>query len=454
MKYNIIMNPILIVVIFCIILFFYLHIQFQFKTSNDLELFEIYETTKEGMEEICNMRQPTVFNHVDDQLVNATITKLNADVLSERYPQYSVQVREEDCEEYASLPLTAATQLMSSSPSFGESATHGLNKCFYSENNRDFLAETGALKNISDRMLRPSLCNRAENDVLFGTEGCTTPMRFNINYRNYYLCTKGIVYIKLVPPKYTSKLDAIYDYDLFEFRTPHNLWTNNPKIDVKSLEIALTPGKILFIPAYWWYSFQFGPHTSVASFKYRTYMNTVATLGHSVMYFLQQHNIRKKFVKPATLNAKKKEDNDDHLFAKKESLNKDTNISPLTQEDILANTPTPVVNTPTPVVNTPTPVVNTPTPVVNTPTPVVNTPTPVVNTPEISLEPNIIHTVSEIPSNEIPLDEIPSNEKVETLDETNTSKVAVDEKDNAIEQTEEKSENINDDKKEEINELD
>ena len=318
------MNPILIVAVFCVILFFYLHIQFQLKTSSDLELFEIYETTKEGIEEICNMRQPTVFNHVDDQLVNAVIKKINMDVLSERYSQYSVQVREEaddrggNSDEYAALPLAAATQLMLSNN--GSSAAG--NKCFFSENNRDFLSETGVMKNISDRMLRPSLCSQANHDVLFGTEGCTTPLRFDTNYRNYYLCTKGIVYIKLVPPKYTKRLDAIYDYDLFEFRSPHNLWTgqSGAKLDVKSLEIALTPGKILFIPAYWWHSFQFGPSTSVVSFKYRTYMNAVATLPHSILYFLQQHNIRKKFVK--TSLKKEKDDSDDLLFAQKRDLAK------------------------------------------------------------------------------------------------------------------------------------
>jgi len=382
-------RPILIVVVFCIILFFYLHIQFQFKTSNDLELFEIYETTKEGMEEICNMRQPTVFNHVDDQLVNAAIKKINIDALNERYPQYSVQVREENGEEYASLPLTAATQLMAAS-SFTSSSSATLrngtllNKCFYSENNRDFLAETGALKNISDRMLRPSLCSRTETDVLFGTEGCTTPLRFDLNYRNYYLCTKGIVYIKLVPPKYTSKLDAIYDYDLFEFRTPHNMWTNNSNADVKSLEIALTPGKILFIPAYWWHSFQFGPHTSVMSFKYRTYMNTVATVRHSLMYFLQQHNIRKKFVKPAP-QKKKKEDNDDLLFAQKRPAEIDTIISPDVKDLPIDTIISPEINQ------------------------------------ETSSKPNITHTVDEIPIDEIPIDEIP-------IDEIPIDEIPIDEK--------------------------
>ena len=61
---------------------------------------------------------------------------------------------------------------------------------------------------------------------------------------------------------------------------------------VKCLEIVLTPGKFLFIPAYWWYSIEFGKETSVASFKYKTYMNTVSILPHLVMKLLQNQNVK------------------------------------------------------------------------------------------------------------------------------------------------------------------
>jgi len=75
------MNYFLVLIVFCVILFIYLHLQFQMKTSNDLELFEIYDTTKENMEEICDIRQPAIFNNLDDQFVTAVVRKLNIDVL-------------------------------------------------------------------------------------------------------------------------------------------------------------------------------------------------------------------------------------------------------------------------------------------------------------------------------------------------------------------------------------
>ena len=42
--------------VFCIILFFYLHIQFHFKKGDDLEIYEIEQASKDRMEEICDGR--------------------------------------------------------------------------------------------------------------------------------------------------------------------------------------------------------------------------------------------------------------------------------------------------------------------------------------------------------------------------------------------------------------
>ena len=298
------MNYILAILVFCVILFMYLHLQFQMKTSNDLELFEIYDTTKENMEEICDIRQPAIFNNLDDEFVTAVVRKLNVDGLIQKYPQYDVKIREaikytefetKDASslnnDYASLPLVAANQLMTA------------NSTFYSENNADFLAETNVLKNVSDHMLRPYLTSRCEYDVMFGTEGCTTPLRYDMNYRNFFICTKGTVYIKLVPPKYSKSLNPVLDYDLFEFRSDHNMWLSEAtgkseaSQKIKSLEIALTPGKVLFIPAYWWSSFQFGQNASIASFKYRTYVNQAIHLPHYCMCLMQRQNVKKSFAK-------------------------------------------------------------------------------------------------------------------------------------------------------------
>ena len=55
------LKTIIAVLLFCLVLFLYLHIQFHLKTSNDLELYEIDYPSKEKLEEICDLRQPLIF---------------------------------------------------------------------------------------------------------------------------------------------------------------------------------------------------------------------------------------------------------------------------------------------------------------------------------------------------------------------------------------------------------
>ena len=53
--------------VFCVILFFYLHIQFHLKTSDDLEIYEVEQVSKEKIEEICDLRQPVLIDICEDE---------------------------------------------------------------------------------------------------------------------------------------------------------------------------------------------------------------------------------------------------------------------------------------------------------------------------------------------------------------------------------------------------
>ena len=66
------MKTIINIFIFCLILFIYLHIQYHLKTSNDLEIYEIEQPSKQKFEEICDIRQPTIFHFNNTNLVNET----------------------------------------------------------------------------------------------------------------------------------------------------------------------------------------------------------------------------------------------------------------------------------------------------------------------------------------------------------------------------------------------
>ena len=283
--------------IFCIILFFYLHVHFHLKTSNDLEIYEIEQASKDKMEEICDLRQPVLFDCDED---TDKITKTtNKSYLLDNYPIFEVKIREtksDDANEnlFLPLPLHIASKLFNDDK----------NATYFSEGNTDFLAETGAQKNMSynDEFLRPFLVSNCNYDVLMGAANVETPLRYEINYRNYFLVTQGSIKVKLAPPKSGRYLYPIKDYENLEFRSPVCPWDPQPKFradfdKVKCLEIILTPGKFLFIPAYWWYSFKFAENTSVSSFKYRTYMNNIAISPHIFMYALQNQNVERKIAK-------------------------------------------------------------------------------------------------------------------------------------------------------------
>jgi len=285
--------------IFCIVLFFYLHIYYHLKTSDDLEIYEIEQATKDKMEEICDLRQPVLFHLENEQWKIVETTNKNA--ILANYPSFEVKVREniynffdEDFDMYIPLSLVLTNKLVEQDTS----------KNYYSENNSDFLEETGLKKYIQqyDKQLRPSFVCNCNYDILLGSEGCITPFRYNFNYRNYYIVTQGSLRIKLAPPKSSKYLYPISDYEVFEFRSPLNPWQIQERYasdfeKVKCLDITLEPGTCFYIPAYWWYSFEFGKNTSVTCLQYRTYMNNITILPHVVMYALQNQNVKHKTMK-------------------------------------------------------------------------------------------------------------------------------------------------------------
>ena len=284
--------------IFCITLFFYLHIQFHFKTSDDLEIYEIEQASKDKMEEICDLRHPVLFDSEEDgdKIINTT----NKRFLIDNYPVFEIKIRDvsdisvNDSNVCVPLSLDIASKLFEED----KKAT------YFSESNMDFLTETGAIKNMNynDEFLRPFLVSNCFYDVMMGSNGVETPLRYEVNYRNYFIVTQGSVKIKLMPPKSSRYLYPINDYENFEFRSQINPWSPQPKFradfdKIKCLEIVLTPGKFLFIPAYWWHSFKFSNDTSISSFKYRTYMNTIAIMPNLLMYALQNQNVERQIAK-------------------------------------------------------------------------------------------------------------------------------------------------------------
>lgn len=315
--------------IFCVVLFLYLHIQFHLKTSDDLEIYELEQVSKDRLEEICDLRQPALIDLSNDDEGIKIMNTTNKQYLLDNYPVFEVKIRNNselcsDTDICVPLPFHVANKLFQDDEK----------SIYFSEGNTDFLQETGTVKNMSynDEYLRPYLVSNCYYDVMFASNNLETPFRYDLNYRNYYLVTQGSIKIKLAPPKSSKYLYPINDYENFEFKSPINPWKpqNKYRADfdkVKCLEILLTPGKLLYIPAYWWYSFKFDENASVSCFKYRTYMNNIAISPNIFMYALQNQNIDRKIVKPVDMKKEyvSKEMNDANIKNNNNDLDNEYN---------------------------------------------------------------------------------------------------------------------------------
>ena len=294
--------------IFCIVLFLYLHIHFHLKRSNDLEVYEIEQPSKQRLEEVCDIRQPTTFEFYNDQL----LTQLSYQAIHTTYRAFDIHIR--DVSKTQANPAEDKTKIQQKGteddqvlyiPVTFKIAHEVLKKDnetkYISEHNADFIDETGLIKifQVNDEFLRPYMVSTCMYDIMMASTGTTSPLRYEVNYRNYFLVTQGRIKILLIPPKDTRYLYPISDYDILEFRTPVNPWKVQPEYQddfdkIKTLEVEVFQGMVMFIPAYWWYSIQFVvPETSVCSFKYRTHMNTVAIAPQLFLNVLQNMNTKR-----------------------------------------------------------------------------------------------------------------------------------------------------------------
>jgi len=264
------------------------------KTSSDLEIYTIDNPTKEKLEEICDLRQPVVLNMNIDNIVNNCTLAL----LDDNYGAFDVKIRNtldhnNNNELYLPLVLNEAIRVF-------QSDTHGK---FITENNVDFLDETGIIKHYkyNDEFFRPHMVSKCIYDFWSGSKNSITPLRYHNSYRNYLYVTSGSIKMKLIPPHYSKYLNIQKDYEHAEYRSPINPWNVHHSQQaefnkVKVLDITLDKGTIIAIPAYWCYSIAYQEMSSICVLQYRTYMNTIAILPDLIIQLMQKQNIKRKTV--------------------------------------------------------------------------------------------------------------------------------------------------------------
>ena len=223
------------------------------------------------------------------------INDVNLNVLDDNYSAFDINLRDlsnkdDSSELYLPFLLSEGLNIF----------RNDKNSKFITENNEEFLNETAVVKTYkyNDGFLRPPLVSKCSYDFMSGSVGSKTPLRYDLNYRNYYYVTSGQVRIKLIPPHSKKYLYVKKDYDNFEFSSPLNIWNiqQEYKADfnkVKVLDVTLNKGDIIYIPAYWFYTISFEKISSICTFKYRTFMNSLAISPELVLSLLQGQNIKR-----------------------------------------------------------------------------------------------------------------------------------------------------------------
>lgn len=247
---------------------------FQLKTNNDLELYEIVFPSKEKLEEVCNFKQPVLFDYTEDSILEM----------------------KEACKECSAFDVVVYDKKNKKSIVTLEKAYTLFDKNYAMYDNEEFLKDS-LLKRYydnTDLMLRPPLVSTIHYDILMGSDQYTTRLQYKNYYRNYFFVSNGSITVKLAPPRNSKFLNEIKKYETQEFYSHLNPWKEKTK--VKFLEIIIPKGKLLHIPSYWWYSIKLEKDACVCVFHYRTIMNVVAVLPDLGLGLLQRQNTKVKIM--------------------------------------------------------------------------------------------------------------------------------------------------------------
>lgn len=300
------MNTYIHILIFLIILFLYVHISNQYKKSEDLEIYEMDYSTNEHLQEVCDIKQPTLFEYKTHN--PEFFENIDFDKIVETSGSLDVKVKTNedywagaDSIDFVVLPLQSATTLMTTD-------THAK---YFTENNYSFIEDAGLESAFveNDIFLKPSFTAQTKYDIGVGSPNAVTPLRYHTGFRHFICVTSGKIRVKMTPWRSHKFLYPIMDFDNYEFFSPINVWKPQKKYlhemdKAKFLEFDVLAGYVLYVPPYWFYSIQYPQEsgTVVCNITYNSIMNCTANLPNWCKYYLQQSNTTTRVTK--TLNIK------------------------------------------------------------------------------------------------------------------------------------------------------
>lgn len=279
------------IIIFIIVIFVYSHVMREYKMSDDLEIFELTYTTNAELQTVCNLKQPTVFS-----LQNTAPNFANKISSRIATTNCSAKLNVFDVLDYEIVPHKSAEPILLSLPEFEKLCVTDPNAHFITENNEDFLDDSGIYAEYEkmDDLLKDYFVIKKYYDVLMGSQNACFPLRYHKNSRQFFIVASGKIRVKMTPYKYAELLHDYRDLTTFEFGSPINVW--NPaeyyKADldkIQFLEFDVEAGSVLYLPPYWFSSIQLVEEkTVVSSITYYSASNVMANSLDIFEYWRQR----------------------------------------------------------------------------------------------------------------------------------------------------------------------
>lgn len=286
------MTTFLSLLIFIIVLIVYMHVMNEYKTSEDLEIYEMDFKSNAQLQEICSLKQPVLFNMKE---IEPNFFK-QFDILGESKTPVLVKDKADiDNANFIKLPYESAKTLMNTDT----------NSRFYSEKNSKLANESSFDFSSLDKHLKPELVIQSKREVLFGSKGAHTVMRYHTEHRKFMVVRKGRVNVKMTPWKSHKLLHVTKDYVNYDFRSKIDVWEPQSKFasdfeQLKFLEFDLEEGYILNIPPFWFYSIKYSNDDLCELYEltYNTPMNITSNLHLWGLYYIQHQNLKRIFLQP------------------------------------------------------------------------------------------------------------------------------------------------------------
>lgn len=273
-------------VLFVIAILLYFHVQNQYKTSEDLEIYETDFESNKNIQNTCSLKQPVLFSF-----------DINGFQLDDIHSLVS-HMHIKDTREYYQ-PDTSFVEPIVLKPSSGLHLLETDTRSSYfscstiSNESHDKIT-------LINSSLQPPFTIQTYLDLLVGSRKGYTPMTYHTYSQRYFIVNgkdaNSGIRVKMCPWKNTAKLNARKDYEHFEFWSTMNMFRGDDE-HFKILDFVVNPGYVLFIPSYWWYSIQFLDHSScVTSFTYMTAVNSVANVKEFGLHLYHQPDLKQQLL--------------------------------------------------------------------------------------------------------------------------------------------------------------